>query len=345
METKISSICCKTWRIRWCEPRGRRTPGRERSTRSRAPADSAAPASTDLRRSSIVDSTCARIWFSSWPTARLSCGVAGLSQLSVMSASTPDLRPSQASRNRFQEDSSSADKTSLSKRARISANSAGICAGSLTARAASVCSDLFRASIFVSNIAPSWGAAVLRPCGKSIVTPASASRKSLGPKKKGRLPLRLFLGWRGSGFRLLRQLFEGAGIEYRHVRQDLTVQGNPGGFQTMNQLAVGKAVLARGGSDALNPQLAVFSLFYASVAKGITIGAIGRFLSGLIELALGEKKAFCAFEILLTAGAALGAAFYACHGFLLFISETNEVRSDARHCAGATGLSRILPAA
>ena len=55
---------------------------------------------------SSAASTWALSLFSSWPTTRLSSGGAGLSQLSVMSVSTPDLRPSQASRRVFQAASS-----------------------------------------------------------------------------------------------------------------------------------------------------------------------------------------------------------------------------------------------
>src|SRR2546422_2365190 len=83
----------------------------------------------------------------------------------------------------------------------------------------------------------------------------------------------------------------------------------------MNQLAVGQAVVSCGCADALNPQLAILAFFDAPVALGVTIGAIGGFLGGLVELALGEEKALCPLEILLAPCPALGAAFYACHGF------------------------------
>jgi len=50
----------------------------------------------------------------------------------------------------------------------------------------------------------------------------------------------------------------------------------------------------------------------------VTIRAICRFLCGLIELARGEKKTLRPFEIFLTPCTALGAAFYASHGFCSF---------------------------
>src|ERR1700756_4680799 len=86
----------------------------------------------------------------------------------------------------------------------------------------------------------------------------------------------------------------------------------------MNELAVGESVLAGCGADALNPEFAIFAFLDATIAESVAIGAVGGFLRGLVELALCEKKAFCALEILLTTSAAFCAAFYACHGFLLF---------------------------
>jgi thiamine transporter ThiT len=81
----------------------------------------------------------------------------------------------------------------------------------------------------------------------------------------------------------------------------------------MNQLAIRDAVLASGRADALNPELAILALFDAAIAKGVTVGAIGGFLRGLVELTFGEKEPLGAFEILLAPGSALSATFYAGH--------------------------------
>src|ERR1700730_16575780 len=83
----------------------------------------------------------------------------------------------------------------------------------------------------------------------------------------------------------------------------------------MSQLAVGEAVVPCGGAYALNPELAILAFFDAAVALGVAIGAVGGFLGGLVELALGEEKSFCPLEVLFAPCPALGAAFYACHGF------------------------------
>jgi hypothetical protein len=83
----------------------------------------------------------------------------------------------------------------------------------------------------------------------------------------------------------------------------------------VDQLAIGQTVQASGGADTLNPQAAVLALLDTAIAERVTIRAIGGFLSGLVELALSEEKAFCPFKILLTPSSAFSAAFYAWHGF------------------------------
>jgi hypothetical protein len=108
----------------------------------------------------------------------------------------------------------------------------------------------------------------------------------------------------------------------------------------MNQLPVGQAIQPRGGTDTLNPQFAVFAFLYAAIAERITIRAVSGLLGGLVQLALGEKKALCSLEILLTASAALCAAFYACHGFLL-VFYRDKTDAVSRKTADAAGLSRI----
>src|SRR5882757_10930774 len=106
----------------------------------------------------------------------------------------------------------------------------------------------------------------------------------------------------------------------------------------MDQLAVGDAVLASGRADALNPQAAVLALFHAAIAFCVAIRAIGCFLCGLVELALGEEKALGPFEILLPPGPAFSAAFYAWHGFApLVFRETKRVAERRGNASLATG--------
>src|SRR5882724_3520063 len=152
-----------------------------------------------------------------------------------------------------------------------------------------------------------------------------------------RRPFRL--GWRrGGGFGGGHEQREGRSVFDGNVGEDFTVEGNTGGFQTMDQLAVGQAVVPCGGANTLNPKLAILAFFDAAVALGIAIGAIGRFLRGLVELALGEKKALCPLEILLAPCTALGAAFYASHGVSPFLWETKRVARTRKYARSATGL-------
>ncbi len=90
---------------------------------------------------------------------------------------------------------------------------------------------------------------------------------------------------------LFHQLCETRGVLHGDIGQNLTVQRNTCGFQTVDELAVGDAIEPGSRADALNPQAAILPLLYAAIALGITIGAIGRFLSGLVELALGQEEA------------------------------------------------------
>src|SRR6267154_3320113 len=318
---------------------GRWTPGSERSTRSRRSADSSAPDSMATRRASICDSTCARSSFRPAPTARFSSTVAGFSQLSVICVSTPDLRPSQASRNCFQEDSSRADAHSSSKRPRRSANKGASSSGLVIPRwtrgrpvlFSGVLIFVFTARDFVPCAGKSLGDSSYKPEGSED----SALRyRSCSPSSR---LCRFFLGRRGGGLGLLRQLGEGSGVEHGHIGQDLAVETYAGSFQAVNELTVGQAIQACGGTDALNPKIAIFAFFDATITEGIAIGAIGSFLRGLVELALGEKEAFCALEIFLTTSAAFRAAFYACHGFLLFCWRDKLDAIDRRKAGRRSG--------
>ena len=53
---------------------------------------------------------------------------------------------------------------------------------------------------------------------------------------------------------------ESFGVAHGHIRQNLAVEIDARHLQAVNQLAVGDAVIARGGADALNPQRAIVAL-------------------------------------------------------------------------------------
>src|SRR5450432_411613 len=122
---------------------------------------------------------------------------------------------------------------------------------------------------------------------------------------------------RSSSFRRRHQARECGRVLHRNVCQNLAIQRDAGSFQPVNQLSVGQTVQTRRGTDTLNPQAAILALLDATIALGVPISAVSRFLRGLVQLALGEEKAFCALEVLLTPRTALCAAFYASHGMLL----------------------------
>jgi len=154
----------------------------------------------------------------------------------------------------------------------------------------------------------------------AYILPRRAQRCCAPTKKWRRCELlrALRLGWRrGGGFGCGHERSERSRVLHRDIRQHFAVERHARGFQAVDQLAVGQAVVACGGADALNPELAILALFDAAVALGIAIGAIGGFLRGLVELALCEVKAFCSPEVLLAPCTALGAAFYASLGVSL----------------------------
>jgi hypothetical protein len=149
---------------------------------------------------------------------------------------------------------------------------------------------------------------VLRPYGRKIRRLEVSVTKS-----------RLFGGGPGrEGLGLFRELGEAGHVLHSHIREHLAIDPDAGGLQAVNELAVGQAILASGGTDALDPQAAILALLHAAIALCIAIRAIGGLLSGLVELALGEEEAFGTFKVLLAPSPALCAAFYAWHGFSPF---------------------------
>jgi len=145
-----------------------------------------------------------------------------------------------------------------------------------------------------------------RALARKILTPEGVSYS---------YALTAFFRRRSGGSGLFGKLRKSGRILHGDVCQNLAVDGNARGFQSVNQLAVGDAVQASSGAHALDPQAAILPLLHTAVALRVTIRAIGGFLSRLVQLALGEEKAFCPFKILLTPSPAFCAAFYAWHGF------------------------------
>jgi hypothetical protein len=184
---------------------------------------------------------------------------------------------------------------------------------------------------------PRKGAKLLRPCGRKVLIPKGMS-DSLGlPGLLTGLDL-----WRRGDAGFFRDLRKASRVFHSHVRENFAVQRDAGYFHAVDQLAIGQSSQTSGGTDALNPQAAVLALLDAAISERIAIGAIGGFLSRLVQLALGEEKSLCPLEILLTPGSAFSAAFYAWHGFSPSnFRETKRVaarRKDTENAFRATGL-------
>src|SRR6202041_2341212 len=133
-------------------------------------------------------------------------------------------------------------------------------------------------------------------------------------------------------------------VMHRHVRQNLAVQINSPGFQRMYQLAVRRAVIARGRSDTLNPQGAVITLPHAAVAIGVTQRAIDGFFCGAVELSLGQEKPLGVFQQLFAAGAAFGSTFNSRHrsfSWCKFQIEFDLVQGDKRGPTARVALQKI----
>jgi hypothetical protein len=129
--------------------------------------------------------------------------------------------------------------------------------------------------------------------------PSSFFRRRLGRKRFG----------------LFDKQHKSRSIFHGDIGKHFAIELHTRSFQAMNQLAVSDAIQTCGSADALNPQPAILPLLDATIAKCVTIGAIRGFLRRLVQLALGEEKTFCPFEILLAPCTALGTAFYASHRF------------------------------
>src|SRR5271155_689206 len=92
----------------------------------------------------------------------------------------------------------------------------------------------------------------------------------------------------------------------------------------MNQLAVGGAVGARRGTDALNPQRAVVAFACTTVAVGIAQRAVYRFFRRPKEFSLCEEKALGVLQQLFAPCATLCTTFNSRHSLSLL----NELFKD-----------------
>ena len=115
-----------------------------------------------------------------------------------------------------------------------------------------------------------------------------------------RRPRRLLRGsrlapWRRSSASLRERRRRGD----RELREHLAVERVARGLEPGDQLAVGQAVLARGGVDPHHPQAAEVALLAAAADERVLERGVDRLFRGAIQLALGLVEALRAREQLL----------------------------------------------
>src|SRR5579883_2157185 len=139
--------------------------------------------------------------------------------------------------------------------------------------------------------------------GLSLKAPAGACSSRLGQMALGLFDDR---GERG-------RLMDG------EFGQDLAVDFDPGRGQPGDEAAIGQAVLAHGGVDALDPQRAEFALAVLAVAIGVLHRLFDRLLGDADSVLATAKIALGGAQSLLVLGVSGYAAFDARHDDLLGI--------------------------
>src|ERR1700733_2076711 len=116
------------------------------------------------------------------------------------------------------------------------------------------------------------------------------------------------------GLRLLRDGAKRRGVVHRDVRQHLAVDLHAGLVEAVHDATVGKAVEARGGIDARDPQCAELALVLPPVAVGVLARLDDRLLGRAVYLAAGVVVALRLAENLLVTPSGRHATFHSCHG-------------------------------
>jgi hypothetical protein len=125
-------------------------------------------------------------------------------------------------------------------------------------------------------------------------------------------------------------LGESRSISHSELGQDFAIDIYAADPQAVHELAIGKPVQSSGGTDALDPKPPELPLARPPIAIGVAVGAIGRFLRRLVQLAFREKEAFRPAQVLFATRTALGATFYSSHfSFLLRGDGSSPHASDA----------------
>ena len=97
------------------------------------------------------------------------------------------------------------------------------------------------------------------------------------------------------------------------IGKHLAVELDPGLLQPVDQPAIGEAILARRGVDALDPQRAEGALLHLAVAIGVLAGLLDRLLGDADGILAAAVIALGLLDHLAVAGMGGNAAFHTGH--------------------------------
>src|SRR5258707_1027609 len=138
-------------------------------------------------------------------------------------------------------------------------------------------------------------------------TPGGNDRRARAP---GRISGGVCLGLR----RLIHQSLECGGLVDRQIGQDLAVDLDPGAGEPGDKSAVGEAMLAHGGVDALDPQGAEVTLLLLAADIVVLQRPVGRGIGRGDVVLAAAAHALGLLEDLLAAGVAGYGTWGATHG-------------------------------
>src|SRR5579863_1968000 len=137
----------------------------------------------------------------------------------------------------------------------------------------------------------------------------SAQRSAASGRRLSRLGQR--------AFRLLDDRGKRRGLRDGEVRQHLAVDLDPRRGEAGDKPAVGQAMLARRGVDALNPQRSKLALAVLAVAIGVLHRLVDRGLGGADGVLAPAEEALGGLQYLLVLGVGRYAPLDARHGSIL----------------------------
>src|SRR5260221_2915061 len=112
---------------------------------------------------------------------------------------------------------------------------------------------------------------------------------------------------------LLDQRLERSRLAHGKLGQDLAVDLDPGFAEAADKSAVGQAMLAHGGVDALDPQGSERPLAVLAIAIGVLRRLVDRRLGGADGVLAPAVEALGAMQNFLVLGVRGDAAFYSRH--------------------------------